>query len=51
MWTGLSDTYVPVEVAAEAGAAPLRNRLAPVRIEGVAEGERLRGAVWGRVLV
>jgi len=61
VWTGLSDTYVPVEVAGDMsgvslGPDGLRNRIVPVTIvgtrdrEGVSGGAGSRGAVTGRVV-
>ncbi len=51
-WRGLTDTYVPVAVAAEPGGPDLTNRLLPLRLgraaDGAAPGEA--GAVPGRLL-
>ena len=51
-WRGLTDTYVPVAVAAEPGGPDLTNRLLPLRLgppgHAAAPGEA--GAVPGRLL-
>ena len=51
-WRGLTDTYVPVAVAADPGGPDLTNRLLPLRLDrpddGAAGGEA--GAVPGRLL-
>ncbi len=48
VWRGLTDTYVPVEVAAPAGGPDLTNRLLALRL-GAAQGDAA-GAVAGRLL-
>ncbi len=48
VWRGLTDTYVPVEVAAPAGGPDLANRLLALRL-GAAGGDAA-GAVAGRLL-
>ena len=48
VWRGLTDTYVPVEVAAPAGGPDLANRLLALRL-GAAQGDAA-GAVAGRLL-
>ena len=52
VWRGLTDSYVPVEVAAPAGGPDLTNRLLALRL-GAAQcgaGGGAAGAVAGRLL-
>ena len=52
VWRGLTDTYVPVEVAADPGGPDLTNRLLALRLGAAAPAGRggAAGAVAGRLL-